>query len=183
MELVSSNYNCRNQFIAGLLPELYKPNNDVSRHEKGSSAARQRRNPHHGKKFNRNKVAANLPKEASKVSPPAVELNAQKSKKAIRNQRVREAKRRRRNQKHVHFPEQEDLIAIVIFVEDTPEMKDTRQTYWEFFAVNRLRFKHRVGRCAETLNKVLETEHRNKIYEERFADLCIDELAQQIDRM
>lgn len=167
MELINANYNCRNHFIAGLLPELYKPDN-------GSRSANATK---------KTKMSINMALNRSSSGTNVIDIGASKSKKALRNRRVREAKRRRRHQKRVHFPEQDDLIAIVIVVEDTQEMKDTRQMYWEFFAVNRQRFKHRVGRVADQLEKVLQPEHRQRIYNERFSESCIDELTQQMNRM
>lgn len=92
-----------------------------------------------------------------------------KSKQALKNKRKREAKRRRRNQRHVHFPDEEELIAIVFVVEDDEDIKKYRNKYWELFAIDRNRFQHRVQKLANVLEKVLVPAHRAKIYKERFS--------------
>lgn len=92
-----------------------------------------------------------------------------KSKKALKNKRKKEAKRRRRNQRHVHFPEEEELIAIIFVVEDDDDIKESRNKYWELFAIDRNRFQHRIQKLANVLEKVLVPAHRAKIYKERFS--------------
>ena len=191
MEIISSSYNCRNPFVAGLLPELPQRK---STDRCPSNSNHQPQQAHNHTHRNRN----NLPictgnttinncggccvVKCCNLTLPA-ELNGNKSKKAIRNRRVKEAKRRRRYQKHVHFPEEEHIMAVFILVEDTQEIKDTRQMYWEYFAINRQRFKHRVSRLAEQLERVLRPEHRERIYRERFAEDCVDQLTQRFDSM
>lgn len=46
-----------------------------------------------------------------------------------------------------------------------------RKGEWEMFARDRERFKLRIQRTALSLNPILEREHRQKIYEKRFANL------------
>ncbi|KNC22287.1 hypothetical protein FF38_12907 [Lucilia cuprina] len=46
-----------------------------------------------------------------------------------------------------------------------------RKGEWEMYARDRERFKLRIQRAASTLNPILEREHRQKIYEKRFANL------------
>ncbi|KAM7342602.1 protein phosphatase 1 regulatory subunit 15 [Cochliomyia hominivorax] len=46
-----------------------------------------------------------------------------------------------------------------------------RKGEWEMYARDRERFKWRIQRTALTLNPILEREHRQKIYEKRFANI------------
>lgn len=46
-----------------------------------------------------------------------------------------------------------------------------RKGEWEMYARDRERFKLRIQRAAFTLNPILEREHRQKIYEQRFVNL------------
>lgn len=46
-----------------------------------------------------------------------------------------------------------------------------RKGEWEMYARDRERFKLRIQRTALTLNPILQREHRQKIYEKRFANL------------
>lgn len=43
-----------------------------------------------------------------------------------------------------------------------------RKGNWEMYARDRERFKMRIDRTAHVLNRILEPEHRQKIYEQRF---------------
>lgn len=46
--------------------------------------------------------------------------------------------------------------------------KSSRKKYWEFFAVDRLRFHRRIEEASNILGPILDTNHRCKIFNERF---------------
>ncbi|XP_073847783.1 protein phosphatase 1 regulatory subunit 15 [Musca autumnalis] len=46
-----------------------------------------------------------------------------------------------------------------------------RKGNWEMYARDRARFKMRIDRTANVLNRILEPEHRQKIFEQRFAKI------------
>lgn len=46
--------------------------------------------------------------------------------------------------------------------------RKARETYWEFFAVDRLRFQRRIHRAAEVLDKILDLKHRQTVFNNRF---------------
>lgn len=47
--------------------------------------------------------------------------------------------------------------------------KEARKRYWEFVALDSLRFKHRIMKTDLILSKILESEHRNNIFVSRFS--------------
>jgi len=66
----------------------------------------------------------------------------------------------------VSFAENEKLVNIVEFDDDL-DSKKTRECYWEIFARDRARFKDRVEQAAAVLNPILESEHRDRVYNGR----------------
>jgi Phosphatase-1 catalytic subunit binding region len=50
----------------------------------------------------------------------------------------------------------------------TSAYRMARKKYWEFFAIDRVRFYHRIQETAEIINPVLDCNHRLRIYIERF---------------
>lgn len=46
--------------------------------------------------------------------------------------------------------------------------KSARKKFWEFFAIDRMRFKNRINVTACVINPILNCEHRYKVYLERF---------------
>ena len=48
--------------------------------------------------------------------------------------------------------------------------KQARKSNYEQLALDRYRFQDRVNKTGKTLNKILEPNYRNKIFEERFAN-------------
>ena len=213
MEILSTNYNCRNPFVAGFLPIL-----DVRAEEeklsKQSTKSIKNKNLHIlmttsssncklGNNTNLINSSANLSAaksqlpttiyqiDVAKVCTPRINLpqlmvpkissstasksinrttsTTTKSKKALKNKRQKEAKRKRRNQRHVHFPEEDELIAIIFVIEDDDCIKEYRNKYWEFFAIDRNRFEHRVQKISKIIERILVPSHRDKIYRERFS--------------
>jgi hypothetical protein len=75
-------------------------------------------------------------------------------------------------QKHVHFPEKEEMVAIIFIIEDDEFIKEYRNKYWEIFAIDRNRFQHRIQKLSNVLNHILTPSHREKIYTERFKTDC-----------
>lgn len=51
--------------------------------------------------------------------------------------------------------------------EDDDESKHGRKLYWEFFAVDRCRFKDRIERLERVISPVLASSHRNVVYSHR----------------
>jgi len=69
----------------------------------------------------------------------------------------------------VQFVNDKDLVQIREF-EDDEESRQNRQLYWEFYAVDRFRFKDRVHRTEHALgDKIFSPGHRDKVYNERIA--------------
>lgn len=198
MEILSANYHCRNPFVAGYLPildvnredPLKRPNKSKQKNmhilvTTSQTSVKLSACPSLGSQSTTiyqidvselctprirqpNQLAepnGHRPASGSNEAPSATA----RSKKALKNKRKKEAKRKRRTQRHVHFPEEEELIAIIFVVEDDDDIKESRNKYWEFFAIDRNRFQHRVQKLAKVLEKVLVPEHRAKIYKERFS--------------
>lgn len=46
----------------------------------------------------------------------------------------------------------------------------SRKQYWEFFAVDRMRFQRRINHLSTIINPILDKEHRCRIYNERFME-------------
>jgi len=53
--------------------------------------------------------------------------------------------------------------------EDDEESNQTRRLYWEFFAVDRARFKDRVGLIKSSIGHIFHKNHRDKVYFDRIA--------------
>lgn len=49
--------------------------------------------------------------------------------------------------------------------------REARKSDWQFAAIDRLRFKRRIMDMGLVLNHILEEEHRQKMFESRFAKL------------
>lgn len=45
---------------------------------------------------------------------------------------------------------------------------DCRNTYWEFVALDRVRFQKRIQDTAAIINSILNHNHRCKVFKERF---------------
>lgn len=71
-----------------------------------------------------------------------------------------------KNLKKVSFNEKENKVKIMVTWKLAYEM--ARKKYWEFIALDRIRFKHRIEKLAVVLNPILRCEHRKNIYSERF---------------
>lgn len=67
--------------------------------------------------------------------------------------------------KRVHF---DKLVKIRTMYVYAFAMQKARRGDWETFARDNERFKFRIVRTTEPLNKILESGHRSKIYRERF---------------
>lgn len=70
------------------------------------------------------------------------------------------------NPKRVHFDEKN--LTVVINFTDSEENVEQRKCYWEFFARDRYRFRDRIGGVEEILSKVLASDHRQYIFNQRF---------------
>lgn len=46
--------------------------------------------------------------------------------------------------------------------------RKAREKHWEIFALDDFRFKVRIQRTARVLDKILDSDHRQKIFKERF---------------
>lgn len=190
MEILSTNYNCRNPFVAGFLPILDVKTEDepdksdknfhilvtTSCSQSNLTTSLNNQIPTKIYQIDVSKVCTPGIYQPKLVVPKIVcsstsstNLINKKSKKALKNKRKKEAKRKRKNQRHVHFPEEEEMIAIIFVVEDDESIKEYRNKYWEFFAIDRNRFEHRVKKLSDVLDKILVPAHRDKIYKERFS--------------
>jgi len=65
---------------------------------------------------------------------------------------------------------------IYILNEENLEYRQTRQKYWEFFAIDRYRFQKRINSVNNIINHILDNDHRRKIYQERFSESMKDQL-------
>ena len=198
MEILNTNYNGRNPIVAGFLPIL-KPADEDQVDGQQATKSNQAKSTKRNFQIlitttNSQQSACSLRTTFSQLSnpmpttiyqidvskvctptiyTPKLRLNqpsasSSKSKKTLRNKRQKEARRKRRNQRHVHFPEQDELI-VVIVIDDDECIKEYRNKYWEFFAIDRNRFEHRVKKMSDTLERVLVPSHRERIYKERFS--------------
>ena len=70
------------------------------------------------------------------------------------------------NPKKVHFKE-DKLVELIVFP-DYEESADIRKAYWEIFARDRCRFKDRISQTEIELNKIIGSDHRQHIYDQRF---------------
>ena len=68
--------------------------------------------------------------------------------------------------RRVHFNE-DKLVEIILIPGDT-ESVSVRKCYWEVFARDRARFKDRINLLEHKLSTILEPEHRERIYKNRF---------------
>jgi len=71
--------------------------------------------------------------------------------------------------KKVHFNE-DNLVEVIEFPDDE-ESEEMRKCYWEVFARDRSRFKDRIDRAESNLKLVLLSDHRQKVYNQRFLPL------------
>jgi len=71
--------------------------------------------------------------------------------------------------KKVHFDE-DHLVEVIEFPDDE-ESKEMRKPYWDVFARDRCRFKDRINQAEDSLKLVLLSEHRQKVYNQRFLPL------------
>jgi hypothetical protein len=71
--------------------------------------------------------------------------------------------------KKVHFDE-DHLVKVIEFPDDE-ESEEMRKCYWEVFARDRCRFKDRINQAEDSLKLVLLSEHRQKVYNQRFLPL------------
>jgi len=60
-------------------------------------------------------------------------------------------------------------VSIRLFVE-SEESKNYRCKYWEYFAIDRERFKNRIKDFETYSAKIFDEKHRNEIYQARFKD-------------
>ena len=64
--------------------------------------------------------------------------------------------------KRVHFDD-DRLTRITLFTDDEVSA-DMRKCYWEIYARDRYRFKDRISRIEQDLNKIFKKNHRDRIY-------------------
>jgi len=62
----------------------------------------------------------------------------------------------------------EHLFSVFEF-EDDEDSKQTRRLYWEFYAIDRARFKDRVSIIEATIGHIFQKSHRDKVYFDRIA--------------
>lgn len=72
--------------------------------------------------------------------------------------------------KKVRFASEENLCEIHPMVQWSYAYQKARKGPWEQFALDRMRFRHRVANVQPILDRILEPSHRSKIYKERFSD-------------
>ena len=63
--------------------------------------------------------------------------------------------------KTVSFAEKNEVFVL----EDDDDVREYRKLYWEFFCIDRARFKRRIGMLSVIINPVLTKEHRYHVYE------------------
>lgn len=69
--------------------------------------------------------------------------------------------------KKVTFSSKNDVHIMVVW---QYAYRAYRKKYWEFFPLDRIRFKDRIDKISKIVTPILNCEHRNKVYEERFND-------------
>ena len=68
--------------------------------------------------------------------------------------------------KTVSFAEKNEVFVL----EDDDDVREYRKLYWEFFCIDRARFKRRIGMLTDIINPVLSKEHREYMYKKLYID-------------
>lgn len=68
--------------------------------------------------------------------------------------------------KSVSFNENKNKVYVLITWKFA--YNSARKKYWEFYAIDRIRFRRRIQLISQIVNPVLDQVHRYKIYKERF---------------
>jgi len=70
--------------------------------------------------------------------------------------------------KKVHFPPDEHLAEVHRMIMWSFAYRECRKGHWEQYSRDRARFQRRIDCCREDISRILQAEHREKIYKERF---------------
>lgn len=68
--------------------------------------------------------------------------------------------------KKVTFNENKNKVKVMVTWRLAAKL--ARKKFWEFFAIDRIRFKTRVEKIGVVIEPILDYNHRKKIYGERF---------------
>lgn len=69
------------------------------------------------------------------------------------------------SRKKVWFPANKADLAHVIYFKDSKHARDYRKTFWEFVAIDRMRFNERIKKTSAVLTPILSLSHREVISE------------------
>lgn len=82
--------------------------------------------------------------------------------------KTEEADCRSTSDKKVHFPPDEQLAEVHRMIMWSFAYRACRKGHWEQYSRDRARFQRRIDSCRDEISRILDQNHREKIYQERF---------------